>query len=220
MNENIEKYLKILYKKEILPKEGEDINFDFKREFITENIEEIEKRYKEANNTNEIESNNEKENAEIETEVINLNEDIKINIEEKQKEEEIKEEDKINKEVLLEVIKEIKINKYFKILHPEFKKLDREEQYYVLDDKIIIRNNIDAIDAYYLDCKIPGSGAQLLGYTDQTIIETALELFDNQERNITPLDIEQFSNNIKYEEFKNAITNIKQIANEENETKI
>lgn len=230
MDEKIEEYLLILYPDKEKIDKKESINFERDKKFITENIEEIEKRYKEVINNEETKESNEtliednkSENVEEQIENTkeeneeqeNLEEDIEANNEELEDTE--FNEDLNKKEILENIIKEIKIDKYFELLHPEYDSLNEEEKYYVYDDKIFIRESIDAIDVYYQDCKTPGSGAEFMEWTDKTILQTALKLFNKKEKIFTPNDIEEFSSSVKYLEFKQAITNIKEIAEEEKE---
>lgn len=244
MEDKVEEYLKIIYSENELNEEKEKFNIDRDRKFISENIEEINKKFeenekvetdkevndienkstdeeslnnnsnddnKEAQKENSLEENNDdvdiKDNKVNETSVDSKDSEVIENNIEVQKE--------LSKELLKNIMNEIKINQYFALLHPEYNNLDEDEQYYVLDDKTLIRDNLDAIDAYYQDCKTVGSGAQEMEWTDQMIVEMALELFNKQEKIFTPNDIEQFSNKVKYEEFKKAISTMKEIANDE-----
>ena len=227
MEEKVEEYLRLIYSEDELKREKEIFNMERDRKFISENIEEINKKFEENKKIETDEETQDSEDKSNDEYIVakgdncleeNQNEadvqDNETNTEGEVAENNIeKQED--SKELLKNIINEIKINQYFALLHPEYVDLKEDEQYFVLDDKEIIRENIDAIDAYYQDCKIVGSGAQEMEWTDQMIIETALELFNKQEKIFTPSDIEQFSNTVKYEEFKQAITTIKEIANDE-----
>ena len=245
MEDKVEEYLKILYPNRDTLDKKEKCDFERKKIFIIENIEEVDKRYKkEINEENdvredieEIEEDEKEENIEkdIEDKIENNEQEEQNENEEKSEEqiseqkdntseEEIVEQDEkldqseeTNKEVLNKIIKEIKIDNYFSLLHPDYEELAEEDKYFVYDDKILIRDAIDAIDAYYYDCKAPGSGAEEMEWTDQMIIEAALRLFNRQEKIFTPDDIEQFSSSVKYEEFNKAITTIKEIATDEQE---
>jgi len=209
MEEKVEEYLRILYSDYDTLNKKENINFERKKTFITDNIEEIEKRYKQEV-TEYKESEEIKEEKEIETN--KEDEDIQI------KSSEVDNENCsiiLSKEKLNNIIKEIKIEKYFNLLHPEYETLNEEDKYFVLDDRMLIREYFDAIDTYYQDCKSPGSGAEEMNWTDQMIIQTALQLFNRQEKVFTPEDIEEFSNSVKYLEFKKAIATIKENSEEE-----
>lgn len=211
MEEKVEEYIKILYTECELKNEKNKINIDRDRKFIEENIEEIDKKIEENNkNQTTHEEENQPEKQEILEEKINnldtVFEQNNIINEENQK--------LINKNLLTNIIKNIKIDKYFELLHPEYKNLTEEEKYYALDDKDIIKDCFEAIDIYYQDCKEKGTGAQEMEWTDYMIIKTSLELFNKQEKIFTPNDIEQFSNKVKYSEFKQAISDIKEVVNE------
>ena len=67
------------------------------------------------------------------------------------------------------------INKYFKMLHPDFDTLTPGKQLKLMEDRNFIVENIDEIDSYYQDCKKPGSYAYDKGLDDQEIISRAVK---------------------------------------------
>ena len=212
MDNKIEELLRILYPEYDELEEKDNTKLQRMKLFIDENIEEINKHFCEE--VEKIEQKNEKKDAssdevEVDTEISDVTDS-------KQCEKTKYDENLNDRYILKNIIKEIKIDKYFKLLHPDYERLKQEEKYYVLDDKISIRDCIDAIDVYYQDCIVDGSGAKLMNLTDQMIIERALDLFHKQEKCFTPDDIEKFSSSVKYAKFKEAIDNIKEITQEEN----
>ena len=231
MEDKVEEYLRLIYSENDLNDEKEQVNIDRDRKFISENIEEINKKFEgkkkvqtdEETKDSEDKSNDEDivveednclEENQVDTD-IKGNETNEADVDSEVIENNIEEQKKDSKELIKNIINDIKIDQYFALLHPEYNNLEEDEKYFVLDDKTLIRDNIGAIDAYYQDCKTVGSGAQEMEWTDQMIVEMALELFNKQEKIFTPNDIEQFSNKVKYEEFKQAISTMKEIANDE-----
>ena len=79
-------------------------------------------------------------------------------------------------EIIANALREVKINKYFEILHPEYDTLTPGEKYEVIDDIGFIEEHIDEIDKYYEGCMREGSVAQQDGLTEQEIIANALRI--------------------------------------------
>lgn len=67
-----------------------------------------------------------------------------------------------------------KIEKYIRLLHPEYDTLTLEEQSKLMKDRKLIEENIERVDRYYKGCMEPNSGAQSYGQTEQQIIMYAL----------------------------------------------
>lgn len=118
-----------------------------------------------------------------------------------------------------------KVEKYFGILHPDFESLNPAEQFEVLDDRIFITDNIETIDAYYRACQVPDSYAQEQGFTDKEIIQLVVEeerarqqeesqQNSNEQKRITPGDIEEATQGTRIENFKQATKDIKEASKE------
>lgn len=191
MNNEVEKYFKILYPEfdKLSQEEKERILID--KDIIEENIDKI------TAYLQEIKSQEE-------------------NIESEEKNE-VKEElvEEVNKELLVEIITRVKINKYFNILYPNYESLAEEEKIDLVVDKSFIKESIEAIDEYYKDCKSPGCGAVLMELSDQQIIEMALEMFKKQENGFTKDDIEQLTGNLKMKNLREATANIRGTSEEQ-----
>ena len=69
-----------------------------------------------------------------------------------------------------------KVEKYFRLLYPNYDSLSSEEIWYSAGDKNFIIENIEEIDKYYQDCMKPGSVAQHQGLSEQEIIANAVRV--------------------------------------------
>lgn len=66
------------------------------------------------------------------------------------------------------------VMKYFELLYPDFDNMEPHEQYIAAGDEIFIRENLDEIDRYYQECKVPGTYAYDSGKSDSEIIRLAV----------------------------------------------
>lgn len=216
MEDKVEKYFKILYPKydELTQEEKDRLISD--KKIIEENIEKIDeyyKKYKISENNDEIENNakeNEKPEEKNEVEDSGESECTKEEIDNV-----IDGDNQKEREILLEILVELKVNKYFNLLYPEYETLTEEEKIDLIIDKSFIEESIEAIDEYYKDCKTPGCGAELMDWSDQQIIETALRLFKKQEQGFTKEDIEQLTGSLRIENLKQATANIRGTSEEQ-----
>lgn len=218
MEDKVEKFFEILYPKynEFTQETKDRVLFD--KKILEENIEIIDEYYKKyiiTENDSEIEEDIEVKNVDVEVEIEVENEDIdSAEVNDKDQEiinivEEKEVDNSKEKEILLEILKDVKVNIYFNLLYPEFENLSEEEQVDLLVDKSFIEESIEAIDEYYQDCKAPGTGAEIMGLTDKQIIQTGLRLFRKQEQGFTKEDIEQLTGSLRIENLKQATASIR-----------
>ena len=73
-------------------------------------------------------------------------------------------------EIIANVLRIVKVDKYFEILHPEYDTLTPGEKYEVIDDRAFIANHIDEIDKI---CK--EHGIKHNGMTEQQILQEAIK---------------------------------------------
>lgn len=135
---------------------------------------------------------------------------------------------KSDSEIIRMAVMGKKAEKYFEILHPEFESLNPAEQFEVIGDRVFIMDNIETIDAYYRACKVQDTYAQEQGFTDKEILQLAVEeekarqqeesqQNSNEQKRITPEDIEEATQGTRIENFKQATKDIKEASREDQE---
>ena len=67
-----------------------------------------------------------------------------------------------------------KVDKYFRLLHPEYDILEPGKQIELRADREFIAKHLDEIESYYEDCKDPKSGAQQEGLSESEIVKNAI----------------------------------------------
>lgn len=101
-----------------------------------------------------------------------------------------------------------KIDNYFNLLYPDFDSLTPSEQAGLIDERIFIANNIDEIDEYYHNA-IFSTYEELSESRKQEILQNAVNTAKQKNATLTPSDIEQSTQGVKIESFKQSTETLK-----------